>query len=148
MTSAHSYDMLHLLPSLPYPPQYSPSTPISSSSSWDDLPSDLEDTFFLSGDEDLEVYEREKKRRWLEVLRDDRLREKKEEEDNSREMQNEGELGRVKSKGKGWGGDDETVSSRAEILHERELKRRFAATDSDLHAYVTHRCLFLLLTQS
>lgn len=51
-------------------------SPASSSSSWADLPSDEEELFDISGDEAVEAYEKEKKRRWLERLREERLKER------------------------------------------------------------------------
>ncbi|VDC05262.1 unnamed protein product [Peniophora sp. CBMAI 1063] len=45
----------------------------SSSPGWSDLPSDAEDTFFLAP-EDIEDYERDKRRRAIEQLREDRMR--------------------------------------------------------------------------
>ena len=46
----------------------------SSAGSWPDEPSDEEILFGLSGDEALEGYTREKRRRWVEKLREERLR--------------------------------------------------------------------------
>lgn len=90
--------MLHLLPSLPSAPSHArleqfasrprSSSPASSSSSWDDLPSDQEQLFDLSGDEAVEAYEREKKRKWMERLREDRLKER-EEEDGAEDVRRE-----------------------------------------------------------
>ena len=98
-----SHDILHLLSSFPeYTHTTSISPPASPTSSWDSLPSDAEDTFFLSGTEDLEDYAREKKRRWMEVMREERMKERAKEEKELEAI----EAGR----GPSWGGDDETVS--------------------------------------
>jgi hypothetical protein len=110
------YDILHLLSSLPEAGQStsrpaglsgsraprSPS-PALTSSSWDSVPSDAEDTFFLSGSEDLEEYERGKKRRWMEALREERLRERERED----QVERKGMRGETSSS---WGGAGEAVS--------------------------------------
>lgn len=70
------------------------------------MPSDLEGTFLLSGDEEVEVFERKKKRKWMEALREDRLREREREED-ARELDQGIPLG--KGKIRTWGGNDEAV---------------------------------------
>ena len=130
--------MLHLLSTLPArmptPSQYSSAT---TSSSWDDMPSDLEDTFFLSGDEEIENYEREKKKRWMEALREDRLREREKEEE-TREVQAE----KGKGKAKAWGGDDEIVRLISPLLRveNRQLISILAGT-SDPDSYVAHSSL-------
>lgn len=112
--NVYRYDILHLLSSLP---EAGPSTsrpaglagsrarspsPALTSSSWDSAPSDTEDTFFLSGSEDLEEYERGKKRRWMEALREERLRERERED----QVERKGMRGETSSS---WGGADEVV---------------------------------------
>ncbi|WWC61750.1 uncharacterized protein I303_104335 [Kwoniella dejecticola CBS 10117] len=95
---ADRHDILHLLPTVTLPTVISnpgqtsrsdsPGSPASSSSSWDSLPSDMEETFHLSDPEEIAAYEQEKKKRWIEALRQDRLREREkedEEEDNNRQ---------------------------------------------------------------
>ncbi|WVW83775.1 hypothetical protein I302_105796 [Kwoniella bestiolae CBS 10118] len=79
------HDILHLLPSITLPPtltQILPS-PASSSSSWDSLPSDLEETFYLSDPEEIAAYEQEKKKKWIEALRRERLKEREREDEES-----------------------------------------------------------------
>lgn len=78
------HDMLHLLSALPdrsssHARTRTPS-PSLTSSSWDSIPSDAEETFFLSGSEDYEEYERAKKQRWIAALREERLREREKED--------------------------------------------------------------------
>lgn len=80
------HDIIHLLPSLPNPsslvPPPSPtlsSTSSSSSSSWS-LPSDIEETWYLSDPEEIEAYKNEKKKKWIEALRQERLRERERED--------------------------------------------------------------------
>lgn len=124
--NVYRYDILHLLSSLP---EAGPSTsrpagltgsrarspsPAPTSSSWDSAPSDAEDTFFLSGSEDLEEYERGKKRRWMEALREERLRERERED----QVERKGMRGETSST---WGGADEVVSGVGPVgagLHE------------------------------
>jgi ElaB/YqjD/DUF883 family membrane-anchored ribosome-binding protein len=76
--------MLHLLSTLPIiGPSHARArmtSPTPTSSSWDSLPSDAEETFFLSGSEDYEEYERVKKQRWIAALREERLREREKED--------------------------------------------------------------------
>jgi len=76
--------MIHLLSALPAagPSRNTMRTPspAATSSSWDSLPSDADDTFSLSGSEDYEEYEREKKQRWIAALREERLREREKED--------------------------------------------------------------------
>ena len=67
------YDIVHLLSSLPDTARGPPSPASEASSTWDDLPSDEEDRFLLSGSDD-EEYAREKKRKWVEALRQERLK--------------------------------------------------------------------------
>lgn len=100
------YDILHLLDALPAAtstskPQLksksqshsrSPS-PSPSWSSWS-LPSDAEDTFALSGDEDRAAHAEKKRRHWVEGLREARLRER-EKEDEEVVKSKEREEGRV-----------------------------------------------------
>ncbi|WWC70325.1 uncharacterized protein I206_104275 [Kwoniella pini CBS 10737] len=79
------HDILHLLPSITIPSNrnevQSPNSPNSSSSSWDSLPSDLEETFYLSNSEEIEAYQQEKKKKWIEALRQERLREREKEDE-------------------------------------------------------------------
>lgn len=110
------HDILHLLPSIPLPtpataPQ--PQSPASSSSSWDDLPSDLEDRFYLSGSEEVEAYEREKKRVWMEGLREARLREREEEEEEEERKRKGVQEGKLVM------GDDEIVRPTPYLTHIR-----------------------------
>lgn len=110
------YDILHLLPSVPSSQSEGihnkstadasasssrrrSSSPASSSSSWDSVPSDAEDTWYLSGDDEFDEYERAKKRRWMEALREERIRERDKEE---RE--------RILPGSGAWAGVDEEVS--------------------------------------
>ncbi|WWD02855.1 hypothetical protein V865_000897 [Kwoniella europaea PYCC6329] len=82
---ADRHDIIHLLPSITVPSSTlpTPSSPLSSSSSWDSLPSDIEETFYLSDPEEIEAYEQQKKRKWIEALRQERLKEReKEDEEN------------------------------------------------------------------
>lgn len=68
------FSYLHLLPTtsdLP-PPRQGPPSPSISASGWSELPSDTEDTFFFSSDEAQE-FQRDKKRRRLEQLREQHL---------------------------------------------------------------------------
>ena len=69
---------------------------------WSDLPSDSEDTFFFSPDE-LEDYHREKRRRTIDQVREERLK--------ARLAEDEGLNGEVEADGEGdvWGGSDEEV---------------------------------------
>jgi hypothetical protein len=97
------YDIIHLLSSLPSAsssrttntsarfgattrnvqsinPEAPPSPTASSSSSssaasWPDEPSDEEAFFDLSGDEAIAAYQKEKRRKWVEELRERRIRE-------------------------------------------------------------------------
>ncbi|WVQ72612.1 hypothetical protein IAR50_002170 [Cryptococcus sp. DSM 104548] len=98
---AERHDMIHLLPNLPnegrsLPPR-SPS-PARSSSSWS-LPSDTEATWALSDEEDIEAYKNEKKRKWMEALRAERLRERE------REDMDRGQV--VQKSADGWNVDEE-----------------------------------------
>ncbi|WWD17417.1 hypothetical protein CI109_101858 [Kwoniella shandongensis] len=102
---ADRHDILHLLPSIPSTSQQreygrSPSPTPSSSSSWSSLPSDLEETFNLSDAEDIEKYESEKKKRWIEGLREARLREREREDGESSKGNGDGS-------GEGGGSDEE-----------------------------------------
>ena len=96
-----SHDILHLLSSIPSPRPRSSPSPAPTSSSWDDIPSDLEDTFYLSGDKEVEAYQREKKRRWVDALREARVRER-ELEDQERGIEKAG----PSKASSGWGHDD------------------------------------------
>ncbi|KAJ9123075.1 hypothetical protein QFC22_001264 [Naganishia vaughanmartiniae] len=103
MSSAnYRYDILHLLPTLPTRPTRALSP--ASSTGWSDIPSDAEDTFFLSGDEGQE-YEREKKRRRIDAGRERRVealraRMADEEEERRRDERPADDV---------WGGNDEEV---------------------------------------
>ncbi|KAK8864286.1 hypothetical protein IAR55_001532 [Kwoniella newhampshirensis] len=82
---ADRHDVLHLVPSLPSSSSSrlsakAPSPTPSSSSSWFDLPSDLEETFDISDAEELEKYEAQKKKKWIEALREARLKERERED--------------------------------------------------------------------
>ncbi|TFK51341.1 hypothetical protein OE88DRAFT_1659283 [Heliocybe sulcata] len=67
------YDARLLLSSIPTVPSPSPPSPALSASGWSDLPSDAEDTFFLTGP-DLDDYHRQKRRRVMDTAREERLR--------------------------------------------------------------------------
>lgn len=129
------HDIIHLLTSLLTPSaqraqsksRVSSGSPGSvssatTSSSWNDLPSDLEETFFLSGSEEIEEYERGKKRLWMEALREERLK-KRQKEDEAR-----AEEGNGKGKGReaGWGEDEEAVGRSSSHLHLFTVSRRHA----------------------
>ncbi|KAJ3988998.1 hypothetical protein F5890DRAFT_175902 [Lentinula detonsa] len=77
----------------------------SSPTGWSDLPSDAEDTFFLTADE-IEDYRREKRRRLMERTRDERLKARMEEDGDEEEI---------------WGGSDEEPEE-----SQREIMRRTA----------------------
>lgn len=66
---------------------------------WSDLPSDSEDTFFLQPDE-TEDYRREKRRKVLENLREERMKALREEANEALEPEQDA-----------WGGSDEEVSN-------------------------------------
>lgn len=95
--------MLHLLPSLPSLLTRSPSP--SSSTGWTDLPSDAEDTFFLDEAEQ-EEYERAKKRRKFDDLRQDRMRQLEAREAAERI---ESDSNSKRDDPHAWQGDDEEV---------------------------------------
>ncbi|KAL4254179.1 hypothetical protein ABKN59_004543 [Abortiporus biennis] len=76
---------------------------------WSDLPSDAEDTFFLSTDE-TEDYRRAKRRRLIDQAREDRLRSLREERDNEEPEDPDP-----------WGGSDEEPDD-----EQKELMRRTA----------------------
>ena len=65
------YDVRLILDSLPTHPEER--QPTSSPSGWSDLPSDTEDTFFF-GREEVEDYRRDKRRRLMESVREERLK--------------------------------------------------------------------------
>lgn len=119
------HDMIHLLDSLPTSGPFrslsrSPSPTGSNSSissSWNSLPSDAEETFNISGDEEYEEHERQKRTKWLAALREDRLREREKED---RETLNLFDADRPK-----WQ-DDEEVSSREPytVIEELTTSRR------------------------
>ncbi|WVQ99277.1 hypothetical protein IAU59_006409 [Kwoniella sp. CBS 9459] len=90
---ADRHDIIHLLPSLTIhdrartsvsSEQDQPGSPTgsiaSSSSSWDSLPSDVEEKFALSDSEEIEAYEIAKKKKWMEALRSERLKEREKED--------------------------------------------------------------------
>ncbi|WVF71617.1 hypothetical protein IAT40_006425 [Kwoniella sp. CBS 6097] len=92
---ADRHDIIHLLPSLTIqnhhtnhssskghqnPPGSPTSSAVSSSSSWDSLPSDIEEKFALSDPEEIEAYETMKKKKWMEALRAERLKEREKED--------------------------------------------------------------------
>lgn len=82
MSVMRIHDIIHLLPSLPNTTSLvSPPSPTlsSSSSSWS-LPSDTEEIWYLSDPEEIEVYKNEKKKKWMEALRQERLRERERED--------------------------------------------------------------------
>ncbi|WRT66244.1 uncharacterized protein IL334_003197 [Kwoniella shivajii] len=97
---ADRHDIIHLLPSLTVPisstSRYTPSSPASSSSSWNSLPSDVEETFYLSDPEEIEAHEIKKKKKWIEALRNERLKER-EREDNIH----------ISEQKQGWNDDEE-----------------------------------------
>ena len=74
---------------------------------WSDLPSDSEDTFFLSPEE-TEDFHREKKRRLLNQNKDERLRARRREDGESSEPEENEEI---------WGGSDEEVCSSSLLDH-------------------------------
>ncbi|WWC89451.1 uncharacterized protein L201_004375 [Kwoniella dendrophila CBS 6074] len=80
---ADRHDILHLLPSIPSysNKQHTLGSPAGSSSSWDSLPSDIEETFYLSDPEEIATYEQEKKKKWIEALRQERLKEREREDE-------------------------------------------------------------------
>lgn len=88
------YDARLLLDTLPDPCgtlQMIPDSP----GGWSDVPSDNEDVFFLNPEE-VEDFRRDKKRRHLEELREERLRARREEDGESSDEE-------------AWGGSDEEV---------------------------------------
>ncbi|KAI0062523.1 hypothetical protein BV25DRAFT_641336 [Artomyces pyxidatus] len=91
------YDARLLLDALPNVGPSSPQTSRPNSpSGWSDLPSDTEDTFFFSREE-AEDYHRDKRRRQIDQLREDRLRALQAEEDAADSA----------SAADKWGGSDE-----------------------------------------
>lgn len=78
----YRHDIIHLLTELPPLSNMarSPSPTHSSSSSWDSLPSDTDETFHITSAEQLDEYERKKKQQWINALREDRLREREEQD--------------------------------------------------------------------
>lgn len=95
----HRYDarlLLDALPSFTAPPQVQEAGRLSPTG-WSDLPSDSEDTFFLNREE-IEDYRRDKRRKVLENLREERLRALREEREEE-EAPNEDP----------WGDSDEEV---------------------------------------
>ncbi|KAL0948347.1 hypothetical protein HGRIS_010933 [Hohenbuehelia grisea] len=90
------YDARLLLDSLPPLDEPATAAHAASPSGWSDLPSDSEDTFFLSPDE-IESYRRDKRRRIIDRSREERLRALREAEGESAGMEAE----------EVWGGSDE-----------------------------------------
>ncbi|WVQ82140.1 hypothetical protein IAT38_004268 [Cryptococcus sp. DSM 104549] len=104
---ADRHDMIHLLSSMPSSSTRRPPSPTrSSSSSWDDLPSDHEETFYLSDPEEIEAYQNEKRKKWMEALREDRLRER-EREDRSEAIREE----KI-----GWDDDEEPPAAIQQLM--------------------------------
>ncbi|KAI0031769.1 hypothetical protein K488DRAFT_78882 [Vararia minispora EC-137] len=90
------YDARLLLDGPLTPPTAPPLPPEPPSpNGWSDLPSDAEDTFFLAP-EDIDDYERTKRRRAIEQLREERLRAMEGDDD-----------GVLVEEGEQWGGSDE-----------------------------------------
>ncbi|KAA1475316.1 hypothetical protein DENSPDRAFT_420265 [Dentipellis sp. KUC8613] len=90
------YDALLLLDALPKPTPVSSSSRPPSPSGWSDLPSDAEDTFFFTPEE-AEDYHREKRRRIINQLREERLK--------AREAEDDGDD--LHPATEQWGGSDE-----------------------------------------
>ncbi|TFY71370.1 hypothetical protein EVG20_g1630 [Dentipellis fragilis] len=90
------YDARLLLDTLPRLTSIPPSSRPQSPSGWSDLPSDAEDTFFFTPEE-AEDYHREKRRRIINQLREDRLKAREAEEDDDD----------LHSATERWGGSDE-----------------------------------------
>jgi hypothetical protein len=89
-----SHDIIHLLSDLPGPSMISatrapPSPGASSSSSWESLPSDLEETFHLSDPVEIAEYEREKRVRQIASLREARLKEREDQDQQDAAVQEE-----------------------------------------------------------
>lgn len=101
--SLNSHDVLHLLPNLPKTPDVHSSP--NSSTGWTDLPSDAEDTFFLD-DTEQEEYERAKKKRKFDGLREERMRQLEERAAKEWEEREK----RKRDDPRVWQGDDEEVS--------------------------------------
>jgi hypothetical protein len=76
---------------------------------WNDIPSDSEDTFFLTPEEIVE-YHHDKRRRMLEKGRQDRLRAMAEEDEAAGQ-------GTEEPPEASWGGSDEEVSHLSRILN-------------------------------
>nr|ODN88384.1 hypothetical protein L203_02997 [Cryptococcus depauperatus CBS 7841] len=76
---ADRHDMVHLLASLPALLPNRPVSPDGSTSSWS-LPSDQEEMWYLSDEEEIQAHKDEKRKRWMEALRQDRLRERERED--------------------------------------------------------------------
>lgn len=74
------HHILHLLDAVP---DTTPLSPTQSFSSWS-LPSDAEESFALSGDEELSALAENRRRHWVEGLREARLREREREDEDSR----------------------------------------------------------------
>lgn len=83
-----------LAPPLSEPSRSTPSSPTG----WSDLPSDTEDTFFFSPEE-VDDYRRDKKRRLMDKVRQERLKARAEED--GEDIPSEEDI---------WGGSDEEVS--------------------------------------
>ncbi|KAF7290748.1 hypothetical protein MIND_01315500 [Mycena indigotica] len=105
------YDARLLLDSLPKVKQQQPPLP-ASPSGWSDLPSDSEDTFFLSPDE-ADDYHRDKRRKIMEKTREERLKARSIEDGVPEEDV--------------WGGSDEEPDDPQRQLMERTAKNMMAA---------------------
>ena len=119
------YDVLHLLTSIPPRPPSEKSASPHSPAGWSDLPSDVEDTFFFSGDEE-ETYIRAKKRRKVENGREERLR--------ALEQAGEPEkpLSEVVNSVTAWGDSDEEVNGPIVVLAAGLPGLRFTVSRSRL----------------
>ncbi|CAK9785429.1 hypothetical protein CC85DRAFT_305950 [Cutaneotrichosporon oleaginosum] len=76
---ADRHNILHLLPDVDVP---SPPSPGSISSSWT-IPSDAEEAFELSGDEEVAAHARARKQKWVDALREARLAEREREDEEA-----------------------------------------------------------------
>lgn len=83
----HRYDIVHLLNELPESVRRTTSSS-SLSSSWS-FPSDAQDTFDLSSDEELAEYARNRRQSWVDGLREARLREREREDEEEQTKRDE-----------------------------------------------------------
>lgn len=81
-TADNRYDVIHLLTALPERPRSRASSSSSLSSSWS-IPSDAEETFELSSDEELAEHARNRRQAWVDGLREARLREREREDEET-----------------------------------------------------------------